>query len=117
MVLADTNIFIDFLRGRENSATFARHLENGEVLLHPFVEGELYLSGIPNEVKELLGALPKAPIISHETLLAFIERYQDKIRKVGYVDLHLFLAAAHENARLLTRDSGLLRLDEELSHD
>lgn len=114
MVLADTNIFIDFFRKRTDTEGFSRLLENGEVLLHPFVEGELYLSRIPKEVKELLAYLPKASLIDHTLLLNFIEKYEEKIRNVGYMDLHLFLSAAYDGATLLTRDQGLVELMQAL---
>lgn len=114
MVLADTNIFIDFFRKRADSEEFARLLENGEVLLHPFVEGELHLSRIPPEVKALLTYLPRAHVIDHELLLDFVEKYRDKIRNVGYVDLHIYLSAAYEGARLLTRDNDLSELGRAL---
>lgn len=114
MVLADTNIFIDFFRQQADSAEFGKLLENGEVLLHPFVEGELYLSHIPRAVKELLTFLPRAHVIDHQLLLDFAGKYGDKIHNVGYVDLHIYLSAAYEGARLLTRDAGLSELSRTL---
>ncbi len=110
MVLADTNIFIGFFRERTDSADFGKLLENGEVLLHPFVEGELYLTHIPRSVKELLTFLPRAHLIDHQLLLDFVGKYGDKMRNVGYVDLHIYLSAAYEGARLMTRDAGLSEL-------
>lgn len=112
MLLADTNIFIDFLRKRHAAEELAASLERGEALLHPYVEGELYLSGINAEVKQLLNYLPRAVVVEHDTVLQFIEAYSEKIRGVGYVDVHLLLSATQMGARLLTRDQGLLRLME-----
>jgi predicted nucleic acid-binding protein len=116
MLLADTNIFIDFLRQRTVTDEFAEHLSEGEALLHPYVEGELYLSGINAEVKDLLHYLPRADVVDHQFVLRFIERYAAKIRGVGYVDIHLLLSATQMGAKLMTRDQYLLRLLEEIPH-
>lgn len=112
MLLADTNIFIDFLRKRHAADELASSLTRGEALLHPYVEGELYLSGITAEVRDLLNYLPRAVIVEHEHVLSFIEAYGTKIQGVGYVDLHLLLSATQMGAKLVTRDQGLLRLME-----
>jgi len=112
MVLADTNIFIDFLRKRNSAPDLVASLAEGTVLLHPFVEGELYLSGIASEVKELLRYLPRALLVEHTLVLRFIERYAEKIRGVGYVDIHLLLSATQMHARLLTGDQALRALAE-----
>ena len=114
MVLADTNIFIDFFRKRAESAELTKLLENGEVLLHPFVEAELHLSRIPAEVKALLTYLPRAHVIDHQLLLDFIEKYGETIRNVSYVDLHIYLSVAYEGARLMTRDASLSELSRTL---
>lgn len=110
MLLADTTVFIDFLRKRNGADELEASLAEGQAVLHPYVEGELYLSGIAPEVKELLTYLPRAVVVEHEFVLRFIERYAGKITGIGYVDVHLLLSAAQMGAKLITRDQGLSRL-------
>ncbi|MGH8474099.1 MAG: type II toxin-antitoxin system VapC family toxin [Gammaproteobacteria bacterium] len=64
MILVDTSIWIDHLR-RGNPALVAA-LEAGQVLMHPFVLGELACGTLTNraEVLALLGKLPAAPAAS-----------------------------------------------------
>ena len=54
MILVDTSIWIDHLRWHDE--TLARLLNDGQVLTHPFVMGELALGSLSNR-NELLSAL------------------------------------------------------------
>ena len=46
----DTSVRVDFFRGRARAGHLAHHLEADEVLLHPWVLGELAPSGDPERV-------------------------------------------------------------------
>jgi predicted nucleic acid-binding protein len=93
-------------------------LENGRVLVHPFVLGELACGNLRNrhEVLDLLGNLPSAPVASDAEALEFIERRSLMGRGIGYIDVHLLAAVVlADDARLWTRDRRLAVVADELN--
>ena len=114
-MIVDTSIFIDFLR--KGDASLARALEDGRVLSHPFVIGEIALGSLKNraEIIGLLSALPKATVATDEEVMAYIERFSLFGRGVGYVDAHLLASARLTGERLWTRDRRLRAVAEDLS--
>lgn len=116
MILVDTSVWIDHLR--QGDPALAEALESGQVLVHPFVVGELACGNLANrvEVLALLQALPGALLASDEEALAFIETRRLMGRGIGYVDVHLLASAALEGgASLWTRDKRLEAVAMELS--
>ena len=108
MILVDTSVWIDHLRGQDRCLTDL--LQNSQVLMHPMVVGELACGNLRNrqEVLNLLGNLPEVSIAAHDEVLLFIEQYRLMGRGIGYVDVHLLAATAlSEPARLWTRDTRL----------
>ena len=115
MILVDTSVWIDHLRS--GVPALATALEGGQVLMHPFVLGELACGNIKNrgEVLRLLGALPAAPIATDPEVLGLIERRALMGRGIGYIDVHLLASAALDGvARLWTRDRRLSAAAAEL---
>ncbi len=108
-VLADTSIWIDHFRRRD--AKLAEFLDRGDVVMHPFVVGELLLGHVPRiaEMIEDLCRLPKAAVAGADEVLEFISRRKLPGSGIGYVDAHLLAAAAlTPEAALWTRDKRLL---------
>jgi hypothetical protein len=108
MILVDSSVWIDHLR-RKNPALVAA-LEAGQVLMHPFVLGELACGMLSNraEVLALLGKLPGAPVATENEALAYIERHDLMGRGIGYFDVHLLAATALAGgANLWTKDKRL----------
>jgi predicted nucleic acid-binding protein len=88
-------------------------LEEGEVLMHPFVLGELACGNLRHraDVLGLLADLPMAREASHDEVMAMIEHRQLMGRGIGYVDVHLLAAVAITPlARIWTHDRRLSRL-------
>lgn len=116
MILVDTSVWIDHLR--QGDSALAAALEAGEVLVHPFVVGEIacgHLSG-RDEVLSLLKALPAAPVASDDEALALIERQRLMGRGIGYVDVHLLASVALDGAATLwTRDRRLAAVATDLA--
>jgi predicted nucleic acid-binding protein len=109
VILVDTSVWVDHLHTGEPA--LAKLLEAGRVLVHPFVLGELACGRLKNleTVLSLLGALPTAPRSTDEEVLRFIEQRQLMGRGIGYVDVHLLVAAVlADGASLWTRDKRLL---------
>ncbi|MBU0752785.1 MAG: type II toxin-antitoxin system VapC family toxin [Gammaproteobacteria bacterium] len=107
MILVDTSVWIDHLRGTDTR--LAPLLESGQVCVHPWVIGELACGNLANRgtVLGLLQSLPHARSATDGEALLFIERRQLMGRGIGYVDVHLLAACALDASLLLTRDKRL----------
>ena len=119
MILVDTSVWADHLR--KGVPALAGALEQGNVLMHPFVRGELACGNLKNrgEVLRLLEELPGAPIATDGETLDFIERRAVMGRGLGYIDVHLLASVALAGtARLWTRDKCLavVAVDLKLAH-
>lgn len=115
MILVDTSVWVDHLRGHEPA--LAVLLENGTVLGHAFVLGELACGGLRRraEILRLLAELPQAFAATHAEVLGLIERHRLMGRGIGYVDAHLLASAVlTPDARLWTRDRRLAEAAESL---
>ena len=114
MILVDTSVWIDHLRAADRS--LAVHLTDGRVACHPFVIGELAVGSLRSraEVLGLLGALPAAPIVSHDEVLTFIEVQRLMGRGLGWIDMHLLASARLAGFTLWTRDRRLARVASRL---
>lgn len=108
-ILADTSVWVDHLRS--GNAALEAALENGDVITHPFVIGELACGNLRDrrELLGLLDALPSAPVATSAEALGFIERHRLMGRGIGYVDVHLLASA------LLAGDARLWTLDRRLA--
>ena len=119
MVLVDTSVWIDHL-ARGNSR-LAQLLDNGMVICHPFVIGELACGRLRNrmEVLALLAALPQAPVADHEEVLRLIDQHSFFGRGLGWVDVHLLGSTLLAASALWTLDkalnqaAGVLRVSDE----
>ncbi len=108
MIVVDTSVWIDHLRARD--AALSRLLEAGQVLVHPFVIGELALGNLKNRptVIGLLQELPKTSVATDEEMLQFIDRHSLSGLGIGYIDAHLLAATKLAAGSVLwTRDKRL----------
>lgn len=115
MILADTSVWVDHLR--KGAPVLAAALEEGRVLMHPLVVGELACGNLKNReaVLRLLGDMPAAPSVTEREALGFIERHLLMGRGIGYIDVHLLASAAlAAPGRLWTRDKRLAAVAAEL---
>ena len=96
MILVDTSVWVDHLR--RGDATLARLLEDGEVLMHSFVVGELACGNLHNrpEILQLLGDLPHVEEATSDEALYCVEENALMGRGVGWVDVHLLASALLE---------------------
>jgi predicted nucleic acid-binding protein len=115
VILVDTSLWVDHLR--VGDAGLADLLENGQVLAHPFVIGELSLGVLRrrNAILEHLADLPQAQVATDPEALRFIDDQALFGLGIGYVDVHLLAATRlTPGARLWTRDKRLLATAERL---
>ena len=113
MILVDTSVWVEHLR--HGLPRLATHLQEGEVLIHPWVIGELACGNLRNraDVLELLQGLPAAVVASDSEVLLLIEREQLMGRGIGYVDAHLLASAKLSHCQLWTQDRRLVALAQE----
>jgi len=116
MVLADTSIWIDHFR--RGDSRLAQLLDRGEVVMHPFVVGELLLGRVLS-TENLIGdlnTLPKTAVASFDEVLKFISDRKLPGSGIGYVDAHLLAAVVLTAETLIwTRDKRLLAVARSLS--
>jgi predicted nucleic acid-binding protein len=115
MILVDTSVWIDHLRASDERLT--QLLVAGQVLVHPFVIGELALGNLRNR-DTLLGALqdmPQAAVATESEVLRFIGQQNLFGLGIGYIDAHLLAAVMLVPGSLLwTRDKRLLTASVQL---
>jgi predicted nucleic acid-binding protein len=115
MILVDTSVWIAHLRARDEA--LAWYLEQGEVLMHPCVLGELACGNLRNraELLSLLQRLPQSRCATDAETLYFIERRKLMGRGIGWVDAQLLASVALGGTQgLWTRDARLQRAAEDL---
>ncbi len=114
MVLVDTSVWIDHFRAGE--ARLARLLEDAEVVMHPFVVGELACGNLRNrrEILSLLSDLPRVAPVSDDEALFFIERHRLHGRGLGLIDVHLLASCAVEGSGLWSKDVRLMKTAKDL---
>ena len=107
MVLVDTSVWVAHLRRTEPA--LVNLLNDGLVLMHPFVRGELACGNLKDRRKLLsdLAALPTAKTASTEEVLDLIELRKLSGLGLGWTDVHLLASALLSNARLWTTDKRL----------
>jgi predicted nucleic acid-binding protein len=91
-------------------------LGQGCVHVHPFVIGELACGNLSQRTKILLSLseLPKASVLDHDGVLAFMEAATLMGRGLGWVDVSLLASAAQSGIALWTLDRRLAVAAREL---
>ena len=107
MVLVDTSVWIAHFR--EGSPGLAVLLNDGRVMCHPLIVGELACGNLKDRAVILshLQLLPMSIEAEHHEALAFIENHRLMGTGLGYVDVHLLASAALTDVPLWTLDKKL----------
>ena len=113
MILADTSIWIDHLRS--GNKDLRKLLNQGQVVIHPFIIAELALGSIRerNKTLALLDVLPEVRIAQMSEVRHTIEARRLYSLGIGLTDAHL-IASVFLNAStfLWTRDKWLRKAAE-----
>ncbi len=108
MILADTSVWINHLRRSDQQ--LSRLLNHNQLLMHPFVTGELAIGSLHHRDAFLqkLSELPQAEVMSADNVLQFINRHALHGVGIDYIDVHLLAAAAAlPGTRMWTADRRL----------
>jgi len=115
LILADTSVWIDHLRS--GSKELRRHLDHGQIVIHPFIIAELALGSLKDRTQTLalLDLLPKVRVARTSELRLMIEARRLYNLGIGLTDAHLIASVFIDAPTLLwTRDKRLRKVAEDL---
>jgi len=114
MVLVDTSVWVRHFR--EGDPHLKQLLNDGQVMCHPYIVGELACGNLKNrrEVLSLLQLLPCATMAQHEEVLRFIELHHLTGKGLGYIDVHLCASALLSGVPIWSYDKKLNEANEML---
>lgn len=104
MILVDTSVWAEHIRSGLPSLRAA--LENGEVMTHDFVIGELLLGHIKRGAAFMLmmDLLPRAATCEHDEIRALVRSARLEGTGIGWVDAHVLASCRLAGAALWTLD-------------
>lgn len=107
MILVDTSVWVDHLR--RGHAGLAALLQEGRVLTHPVVIGELACGRLKARAQVLpwLDALPRATAATDAEARACVELHDLAGSGLGWIDVHLLASALLSGRPLWTQDRRL----------
>jgi hypothetical protein len=107
MVLVDTSVWVAHLR--HGNIGLETLLNEGRLVCHPFIIGELACGNLKNrsEILSLLQALPMAVQAEHHEVMKLIETHSLMGKGLGYIDMHLLASAILTTVPLWTLDGKL----------
>lgn len=107
MVLVDTSVWVAHLR--HGAIGLEGLLNEGRVVCHPFIIGELACGNLQNrsEILVHLQALPQTILAEHEEVMQFIESYRLMGQGLGFIDMNLLASAMLTKVPFWTLDKKL----------
>jgi hypothetical protein len=115
MILADTTIWIDHFRSENRE--MRSQLEKRNVVIHPFIIGELALGSLRDREQTLawLDLLPQVRVAQLSEVRQMIEARSLYSRGIGLTDAHLIASIfIHPPTKLWTKDKRLSTLADDL---
>ena len=114
MVLVDASVWVSHLRDGNNE--LANLLNDGRVLCHPLIVGELACGNLKDRavILSFLQLLPMSIEAEHDEVLSFIEDNRLMGKGIGYVDVHLITSAVLTGVPIWTLDKKLAQIADSL---
>jgi len=114
MILVDTSVWVEHFRN--GNIGLDTLLQEGQVVCHPYIVGELACGNIKNRsrILSLLDTLPIAHTAEYEEVMHVIEKYRLMGKGLGYIDVHLLASALLTNIPLWTLDKRLSSVSTKL---
>lgn len=110
-VLADTSVWVDYLRHK--NASILDPLNQGDVVMHDYVVGEMALGGLSQAKLAMFSQMRRCHCASHDEVMHLIAERNLANRGLGYVDSHLLAAALIDRLQLWTLDKALQQVAQE----
>ena len=111
MILADTSVWVDFLR--RGNPEMKNSLSRGQIVMHPFIVAEIALGSLRHRRKRLdeLEALLEARVARLSEVRHMIETRLLYAKGIGLVDAHLLASCLMTpGTQLWTLDSAMRRV-------
>ena len=93
MILADTSIWVDYLRSRNlvRNPEMAERLRRGQIVMHPFIVAEIALGSLHNRRKRLdeMESLLEVKVAQLQEVRHMIEAHSLYSKGIGLTDAHL----------------------------
>ncbi len=114
MILADTSVWVKHFR--QDDPQLGQLLLDGQILIHPFVIGEIACGNVRSRQKLLndLRGLPSAASADQDEVLGFLDQHRLFGQGITWIDAHLLASARLSNCRLWTLDTHLLKAAKRL---
>ncbi|MGA2887515.1 MAG: type II toxin-antitoxin system VapC family toxin [Terracidiphilus sp.] len=115
MILADTSIWVEHFRSGNDE--LRKQLTSRQIVMHPFIVGELALGSLEQRVTTLafLERLPSVRVAQLDEVLRMIELRILYSGGIGLIDAHLIASIFINSSTLLwTRDKRLSSIAEDL---
>jgi predicted nucleic acid-binding protein len=120
LILADTSIWIDHFRSgnlRSGNKEMRKHLNEGQIVIHPSIIAELALGSLRDRTKTLalLDLLPHVQVAQPNEVRRMIEARRLYNLGIGLTDAHLIASIfINPPTQLWTRDKPLRKAAEAL---
>jgi predicted nucleic acid-binding protein len=108
VILIDTSVWADHLRRPEPGVTDLGRA--GDIIMHPFIIGELVAGNLPNwdQTLSALRLLPRAQVLDEGGYYAFVRQHGLMGSGLSFVDIHLLASVMQTTgAKIWTRDKRL----------
>lgn len=107
MILADTSVWIEHLRG--GNTPLGPLLNEGMIAMHPFIAGELACGNLKFRTTFLsyLLVLPQAKMASDPEAMVLVESRRLWGKGLGWIDIHLIASAILSGCHLWSLDKRL----------
>jgi predicted nucleic acid-binding protein len=104
MILADTSVWVNHFR--QDDPHLRQSLLDGQILMHPFVIGEIACGHLRSRQKVLsdLQRLPPVILAEQDEVLGFLDQHQLFGKGISWIDAHLLASARLSACRLWTLD-------------
>jgi predicted nucleic acid-binding protein len=115
MILADTSIWVDHLRGQ--NPQMQRLLGAGQIVMHPFIVAEIALGSLHNRRQRLedMEALLEVTVAQLGEVRQMIEAHSLYSKGIGLTDAHLIASCLMTpGTRLWTKDSAMQKVAKAL---
>ncbi len=110
MILVDTSVWVDSLRGGATMRRLAGLLDEGSLAVHAWVIGELALGNLGRRAGSIIGdlrILPRSPLIPDDEVMQMIAARRLQGSGIGWVDAQILASAMASGSGLWTLDRAL----------
>ena len=119
MILADTSIWVDYLRSRDldHNPEMKERLSRGQIVMHPFIVAEIALGSLHNRRKRLdeMESLLEVQVAQLHEVRHMIEAHTLYSKGIGLTDAHLIASCLMTpGTQLWTLDGNMERVAKPL---